>query len=204
MLKKTIEYTNFNDEEKTMEAYFHLGKADIARISADPTVLEDMKRATETNNTKLMLACIERLVRLAYGVRSEDGERFVKTQEVQDAFIQSAAYEEFLADLLGGTGANFSKFMTAVFPEKMMKELTKTNEGAEAFKMLKGEGSDEAQERVKKFFAEPPNPESNKGTPAEEDTRPAWVREKRKPNPKELRGMSKEEMMDAFSKYNMG
>lgn len=151
MLSRTIKYTNFNGEEKELIAYFHLGKADLARIAANPQFLEDMNQAVANKDTKTMLAKIEELVRLSYGVRSADGERFVKSKEVQDAFIQSAAYEELLLDLLTGDGTSFNQFIKGVLPPKLMEQLTQQiKEG-----------------KVKDPFADLPNPESNKGVALE-------------------------------------
>lgn len=192
MLKRTIKYTNFNDEEKVMEAYFHLGKADITRIAANPEFLRVMEKASSEKDTKTMLEKIEELVRLSYGVRSEDGERFVKTREVQDAFIQSAAYEEFLADLVTGDGTNFTKFLQGVFPPKLMEQLRQRVKDGE----------------MKDPFAELENPVSNTGVPLEptyaeqaEAPRPAWLAENRVPSKAELMAMSNEEMVEAFRKY---
>lgn len=185
MLKKTIKYTNFNDEEKVQEVYFHLGKADITRIAADASVLQEMNEAAAQQDKKKMLATIERLVRMAYGVRSEDGERFVKTPEIQDAFIHSAAYEEFLMDVLT-TENGFTNFIEGVFPPKVMKELRQTMETVEL------------PEGMENPFREPLNPESNKGEPAIEDTRPNWLKENRKPTRQELLVSTKEEMLEAF------
>jgi hypothetical protein len=161
MLKKTIKYVNYNGEEKEREAYFHLGKADIARLSADASVLQEMNDAFEKKDHKKMLATIERLVRLSYGIRSEDGERFVKTREVQADFINSAAYEEFLMNLLGDPD-NFNSFVRAILPEAVLKsaiERLRSGENSAALEAAKKQGVD--VERIAKFFEETPAEEEN-------------------------------------------
>lgn len=208
MLTRTISYQNFNGEDKVLIAHFHLGKADITRIAADPTFLNEMNAAVANQDTKTMLAKIEELVRLSYGIRSEDGERFVKNKEVQDAFIQSAAYEEFIMDLVAGDGKSFNSFIQGVFPPKLMEML--------AAKIKSGEVEDP--------FKNLPNPESNKGEPATEETiaaakfndfgkpavvedkfhdesEPEWVRQNRIPTQAELVAMPRDEMLRAVSKY---
>lgn len=193
MLKKTISYTNFNDEPKTLEAYFHLGKADIARVAADPKFLQEMNEASRNQDTKMMLAKIEHLVRLSYGIRSEDGERFIKTDEIQDAFIHSAAYEEFIVQILTSENG-FTNFIKGVFNAKVMKEIQDLA----------------AAGKVPNPFAEPPNPISDKGVPLEppiglneavEDVRPAWQRENRQPTRAELMKMPNTEMLMAFREH---
>lgn len=190
MLKKTIKYTNFNNEPKEMEVYFHLGKADIARLAADPEVLQAMNQAAVQNDQKKMLATIEHLVRMAYGLRSDDGERFVKSEAIADNFIQSAAYEEFLMEILSTTDG-FTKFMKAVFPENMKAQVL-------------GAMKQAAEEQgVPNPFAEPENPVSDKGVPADENSedQPAWIRENRKPSKHELLRMPRTEMLEAFRRH---
>jgi hypothetical protein len=189
MLKKTITYTNFNEEEKTRELYFHLGKMDMARVHADPTFLQEMERAASENDKKTMLEKIEYIVRLAYGIRSEDGEKFIKTKEIQDEFIHSAVYEEFLIDLL--VRGNFFEFVKGVFPPKVMKEIQDLA----------------AKGKIQDPFAEPTVVNKSAAALNEEkveeapDDRPAWRRERRKPTRKELQEMSKDEMVFAFQTF---
>lgn len=190
MLKQVINYTNFNDEEKTREVYFHLGKPDIARIAANPRFLEEMQDAVIKQDKSAILAKIEYLVRLAYGVRSEDGERFIKTAEIQDEFMQSAAYEEFLIQLVT-TEDGFTKFIQGVLPAKAMKELQEM--------INKGEVADpfKEPEKVIKTAAAL----SEQTVTEVPDDRPAWQRENRVPTKAELLAMPKEEMMLAFRTY---
>lgn len=189
MLKKTITYTNFNEEEKTRELYFHLGKMDMARVHADPTFLQEMERAASENDKKTMLEKIEYIVRLAYGIRSEDGEKFIKTKEIQDEFIHSAAYEEFLIDLL--VRGNFFEFVKGVFPPKVMKEIQDL--------AVKG--------KIQDPFAEPTVVNKSDAVLSEEkveeapDDRPKWQREERPPTRKELMLMPRDEMLEAFRKH---
>lgn len=211
MIKKTVKYTNFDGVEKTRDVYFHLGKADMARIHANTAFLEEMQAAAERKDTKVLLEKIEYMVRLSYGVRSEDGERFVKTKEVQDDFIHSALYEEFIIQLLTEDNG-FPRFIKSVFPPKLI---------AEVQEMVRAG-------RIEDPFKEPANPKSNQGEPAKEETiaaakfndfgkpavveaekfnivedkfhdenRPLYQRENRMPTDAELREMSNEELRAA-------
>jgi hypothetical protein len=195
MLKKTIRYTNFNEEEKELVAYFHLGKADLTRIAADASFLEEMEAAFKSKDTKVMLAKIEHMVRLSYGIRSEDSERFIRTPEIQESFIQSAAYEEFVVSLLTEEGAMIN-FFKSVFPAKAIKEIQAMVD----------------QGKVPDPFGDPNEVIKNAAALSEQkvevdaegsikDDRPAWMREHRAPSRKELREMTKEEMMRAFAQY---
>ena len=61
---------------------------------------------------------------MAYGEKSEDGERFVKSKELSDAFMQTEAYNQLFTSLL--TDANkASKFINSVFPKELVEEAMK-------------------------------------------------------------------------------
>ena len=187
MLKKIIEYTNFNDEKKTREVYFHLSKAEMTRLAADPTLMNKMHDAAKQSDKKAMLESIEEFIRLAYGVRSEDGERFLKSEMLADEFVNSAAYDELLMEIVL-TPEAFNKFVEAILPADLL---------AKAIEEAKKTGQPDP-------FAEPPNPESDKGTPAQEVsdiTTPAWIREKRRPTKAEIRAMPRDAMILAIQSH---
>lgn len=124
MFKRTITYkSHFDGSEKTRVLYFHLGKMDLARIAANPVFLREMEEAAQKGDKAIMLKKIEELIRLSYGVRQEGTDEFIKTTAVQDEFIASQAYEEFVFDLLTGTTENFMTFIQGVFPPKLMEQL---------------------------------------------------------------------------------
>lgn len=195
MIKKIIKYTNFDGVEKTREVYFHLGKADMARVYADSDWLKELQDAAERRDTKVMLEKIEYMVRLSYGIRTEDGEGFKKTREIQDEFIHSAAYEEFIAQLLTEENG-FPNFIKSVFPPKLIAEIQE---------MVKAG-------RVQDPFAEPTKVSKSASVLSEtpvvvdangtvKDDRPAWMKEHRKPTQVELVEMPKNEMLQAFAQY---
>ena len=60
-----------------------------------------------------------------YGVKSEDGKRFVKSPALTDEFIQSPAYDELFFELLNGGADAMAAFVNGVItiPEKERKKL---------------------------------------------------------------------------------
>ena len=58
-----------------------------------------MERIVEANNTKLLIKEFKRIIFLAYGVKSEDGKRFIKSDEIREEFSQTAAYSELFMQL---------------------------------------------------------------------------------------------------------
>ena len=59
---------------------------------------------------------------MSYGVKSPDGRRFTKTQEVKDAFLETEAFSILYMEMLGDDEA-FAKLVYGVIPAEMAKEI---------------------------------------------------------------------------------
>lgn len=115
MFKIQVNYENFDGEVVQEELYFHMSVRDWMKADKDKesvggyekyldSVLgklpEDEKELGDLRNAVEILGVFEDIVRRSYGVRSEDGRKFVKTEEVTEDFMDSFAYDAFLDDLL--------------------------------------------------------------------------------------------------------
>ncbi len=65
-----------------------------------------------------VLIVLEDVIKRSYGVRSEDGKKFIRTQEVTDEFLNSLAYDAFLDDLLFRDGLS-KDFIQSVLPKNV-------------------------------------------------------------------------------------
>ena len=120
MLKKTIPYTDYDGLERTEEFRFNLTKAELM----------DMELTTVGTFSKLMQKIIDgkAMVRLAkyfkelilksYGVKSDDGKRFIKSPELSEAFSQTEAYSELYMELLSNSEYAV-KFIQQVMPKDL-------------------------------------------------------------------------------------
>lgn len=128
MFKKVIEYTNFNDEPRKMEATFSLKQTEIIDFDkkyAGGIQGELTRIATENSQTGL-IALVQDLVLAAYGKKSVDGERFIKTPEQTQEFRESNAFDAFVIDICNDeTGNKFMSFLTGILPKSMSTEATK-------------------------------------------------------------------------------
>lgn len=101
MLKLPITYTSFNDEEITEEFYFNISKPELVDLEVEYPkglmgYLEDVIRAKDG---KEIVKVFKKLVLMAYGIKSEDGKSFVKTDALREAFSHTAAYQKLYMDL---------------------------------------------------------------------------------------------------------
>jgi hypothetical protein len=101
MLKKTITYTDFNDVEQTEEFYFNLSRTELTEMetSVDGGMTELLQKIVATENIKEMFNVFKTIILSSVGVKSEDGKRFVKTDQIAQDFVSSAAFDELFMSL---------------------------------------------------------------------------------------------------------
>lgn len=128
MLKKTIKFTDFNGKECSEDLYFHISKTTILTSSnaiyneimsiglelqergkfLEDVEENDIDKSDPFNKNSQLVAdsirmiarLLDRLVDLAYGIKSEDGSKFIKNQQVREDFKNSAAYDAFVEQLI--------------------------------------------------------------------------------------------------------
>lgn len=123
MIKKTITYTDFNNETRTEDFYFNLSIAELTDwefgVEGGMSNLID-KIVNEKDATKLY-GLFKDIVKRSYGKKSPDGRRFIKNNEDYEAFASSPAYDELIMSLLSDADAA-AKFVNGVLPTKAIKQ----------------------------------------------------------------------------------
>lgn len=120
MLKKTIKYTDFNGVEREEEFYFNLTKAEVMEMEMSTTggLAEMIQRIVKLQDAPAIIKIFKDLVLKAYGVKSDDGRRFIKSEELSTAFSQTEAYSILFMEL--ATNADeAAKFVNGIVPVDM-------------------------------------------------------------------------------------
>jgi hypothetical protein len=196
MFKKTISYKNFNDEERTKDFYFHLTKSELLELAGAGGMQERVNRMIATQDQVAIMQELRSIVNLAIGVRSEDGETFIKNDEIRAQLMFSPAYDELLMSLMMDPNAA-AEFINNLMPKDMQEKLK------EELKKVQLPAAPD-------LFAEPPNPTSKQAMQEPENAEkpdaglPAWFQEGRKPTRAELMAMSQAEMNLAFKMTQEG
>ena len=117
MLKKTIEYVDYNGVERKEDFYFNLTKAEIMEMemSTEGGLAEMIEKIVATQNTPAIIKIFKQLVLKAYGEKSPDGKRFIKSEELSNAFEQTEAYSELFMELATDADAA-AKFVNGIVP----------------------------------------------------------------------------------------
>jgi hypothetical protein len=126
VLKKTITYKNFNDEEVSEDYFFHLSKAELVELemSHQDGLSEALQRIIEAEDGKAIIAEFKKIILGSYGKKSPDGKRFIKTQELRDEFESSEAYSTLFMELVTETDKAI-EFVNGIVPQGLAEDAAK-------------------------------------------------------------------------------
>lgn len=119
MFIKTIEYKNFNGEECKKEFRFNLTNLEIMELSD----VIDMITNSKEDDLPNMAKGFKEIILKAYGVQSEDGERFVKSEELAIEFSQTKAFEVLFDELAGDVNKAIA-FINGAAPQTLTATAT--------------------------------------------------------------------------------
>ena len=117
MLSKTITYTDYNGVERTEVFYFNLSQAEIMEmeLSTSGGMAEMIDKIVAAKETPEIVKIFKDIILKAYGEKSPDGKRFVKSAELASAFSQTEAYSKLFMELATDTEAA-AEFINSVVP----------------------------------------------------------------------------------------
>lgn len=102
MHKEVITYNDLNDVQRTEDFYFDLSKPEIVKMQASTKGGYDVQLrsiAASLDGAKIM-DFFENFIAKSYGVKSEDGRRFMKSEEISRSFMETPAYEVLFEKLV--------------------------------------------------------------------------------------------------------
>jgi hypothetical protein len=122
MLKKTVTYVDYNGVERTEDFYFNLSKAEVAEmeLSVEGGFSKMLEEIVKSNDNVRIVELFKQMVLKAYGEKSADGKRFVKSKELSEAFSQTEAYSEIFMELALDEKAA-AAFVNGIMPANLGK-----------------------------------------------------------------------------------
>lgn len=129
MLKRDITYTDFNDEKQTETFYFNLTKSELVEVEAGHKGGMDafIKTIIHTEDNDALIKEFKRLILLSYGEKSADGKRFIKSDELREAFAQTAAFDELFIEIATDE-TKAVEFIKGIIPKDMSIEVEKADQ----------------------------------------------------------------------------
>lgn len=120
MIKKTIKYVDYNGTERTEDFYFNLSKAEVSEmeLSVDGGLSQMLERIVASQDNKEIIRMFKKIILKAYGEKSADGKRFVKSEELATAFSQTEAYVELFMELATNED-KAAEFVNGIIPHNL-------------------------------------------------------------------------------------
>ena len=123
MFKYEVKYTDYNGVDRAETLYFNLNKPETAKLSAsmEGGLAEYIKKIYKNKDTKEILKIFDDIIKMSYGVKSDDGLHFVKSDDIYEEFKTSEAYSEFYYEL--ATNEELAAaFINGIMPKGFMAE----------------------------------------------------------------------------------
>ena len=124
MLKKIITYTDYNGVERTEPFYFNLSKAELMEMELGVTggMTEMLDKIIAAKDAPSLMKTFKEMIMKAYGVKSDDGKRLIKSEELSIAFTQTEAYSVLFMELITDDKAA-SDFVNGIIPNEIQAEV---------------------------------------------------------------------------------
>ncbi len=134
MLKKTITYEDYNGNKRTDDFYFNLTKAELTEMnfSVSGGIDTYISRIINEQDAGKIMQIFKEFILKAYGIKSDDGKRFIKNDQVREEFSQTEAYSELFMELATDAEAA-TAFINGIIPSDIRNAVQKEN-----FKTLPG------------------------------------------------------------------
>lgn len=139
MLQKNIKYVDYNGVEREETFLFNLTKAELMEMELGTSggLTEMIQKIIQTKDQPSIIKIFKELILKAYGEKSADGKRFIKTDEhgnpLSRAFSETEAYSNLFMELSTDDKAA-AAFVNGIIPEGLSKEL----EGVDIQEAMKG------------------------------------------------------------------
>lgn len=119
MLLKTIKYVDYDGVEREEKFYFNLSKAELAEmeLSVDGGMKKHLEKIIEEKDNKRLVEHFKRIILGSYGVKSDDGKRFIKSEELSKSFEQTEAYSNLFLELLDPETNAAADFVNGIIPK---------------------------------------------------------------------------------------
>ena len=143
MLKKTVTYTDFDGNERTETHYFNLTQTELidmamelpgdvketfgddpSKVDQEAVGIELMKKI----GSQGIIGFIKDVVQKSYGIKSEDGRRFIKDEKIIKEFTQTLAYDAIIMEFMSNDVAA-AEFINKIIPANVLEKMTVTMKG---------------------------------------------------------------------------
>lgn len=120
MLKRTITYDDYSDPpvQKTETVYFNLTQAEVTKmeLSIDGGLKARIEKISAAKDGVEIMSLFNKIILESYGEKSDDGRRFIKSEQLSQAFSQTPMYDIIFMELVTDA-KKAADFVQAILPK---------------------------------------------------------------------------------------
>ena len=126
MIKKTINYTDYDGNARSEDFYFNLSMAEFTKMELGEVggFRNYIRRIISAENVPELTKCFDDLILASYGEKSPDGKRFIKERDghrLSDDFKQTDAYSVLFMELMTDSD-KAAEFVNGIAPADVAKK----------------------------------------------------------------------------------
>lgn len=124
MLTMEKTYTDYNGVERTETLHFNLSKAELMEMELGTSGgLGDMiQKIIAAQDAPAIMKLFKELILKAYGEKTPDGRRLMKSEAISEAFSQTPMYSDLFMELATDAEAA-SKFVNGIIPADAAEQI---------------------------------------------------------------------------------
>lgn len=129
MLKKTITFKDYFGNERTQDFYFNLNESELTNMNlmVKGGLERQIKNIIATQDQPKLIEYFKSIILASYGEISEDGIRFVKSEELSTGFSQTDAFNKLYMELVSDA-EKAADFINGIVPQELADEASKRAE----------------------------------------------------------------------------
>lgn len=128
MLKKTITYKDYNDVERTEDFLFNLTQTELMKwdLKTPGGLAAKLEKITQKFDVPSLTEFLEDLIDKSYGIKSDDGVRFIKDPKLSEMFRQTEAYDQLFTELFSNEKKT-ADFINGILPKDLLEKAKEQN-----------------------------------------------------------------------------
>lgn len=141
MLRKEVEYKDFDGNDRKDVLWFHLNEVEITEMDLETSggLVKYMESIIDKNDVNQLITIFKDLLIRSYGERSMDGKHFYKDDKIRNEFVSSAAYPVLYMEMVSDADKAV-EFINGIVPSNIREQMAKienTPEGAAMLSVVK-------------------------------------------------------------------
>lgn len=118
MLKKTIEYEDWDGVKRTEDFYFNISKSELMEmeLSTEGGLKNRLEKIAKKVDAPKIMEFFKDFILKSYCEKSDDGRRLIKRRELAEAFTETPAYDILFMELISDQDKG-AAFISGVLPK---------------------------------------------------------------------------------------